>query len=161
MPARHDRGRPISTHKKTPRYKTGIQADGSGFVPRASTLPMLSERYGMGRSVMPVWHDVHRTRDATFLADETRADRRPGQVLWQRVQPDIDHATIATAARTLDVAGYVTVGEPFRRAAGRVCTCPSCVSTKSSVMIPRRKTQCKLSIPWGSERCRATTRRGS
>jgi hypothetical protein len=50
---------------------------------------MPGEWHGAADSVMPVWHDVHRTLDAAFLADETSADRRPGQFLGQGVQPDI------------------------------------------------------------------------
>ena len=73
---------------------------------------MPGEWHGTADSVMPVRHDVHRTRGAAFLADEAPADRRPGQILGQDVQPDIDHAPIALAARTLDVAGHVTVGDP-------------------------------------------------
>jgi hypothetical protein len=42
--------------------------------------------------------------------------------LGQGVEPDVDHAPIAP---TLDVAGHVTVGDPFRRTAGRVFACPS------------------------------------
>jgi len=75
------------------------------------------ERYDVFCHVMPVWHDVHRTCGAAFLADKAPTDCRPGQVLGQGVQPNIDHTTIALAARTLDVAGHVTVGDPFRRAA--------------------------------------------
>src|SRR3954466_9666082 len=54
--------------------------------------------------VMPVWHDLHRTFDAAFLADKAPADRRPGQVLRQGIQPDVDHAVSALTARALDVA---------------------------------------------------------
>jgi len=79
----------------------------------------------MTGSVMPVWHDVHRTFDATFLADKAAADRRPRQILGQGVQSDIDHAAIALAARTLDVAGHMTVREPVGRTAGRVFACMS------------------------------------
>jgi hypothetical protein len=78
---------------------------------------MLSERYGMSRSVMPIWHNVHRTYGAALLADEAPADCRPRQILGQGLQPDIDHASVALTARTLDVAGYVAVREAFRRAA--------------------------------------------
>ena len=74
---------------------------------------------------MPVRHDVHRTRCAALLTDEAPADRRPGQVLRQGVQSDINHTSIALAGRTLDVAGHVTLGEPFCRPAGRVFACPS------------------------------------
>jgi hypothetical protein len=58
---------------------------------------MLGEWHGVAGSVMPVWHDVHRTRDATFLADEAPADCRPGQILGQGIEPNIDHAPIANA----------------------------------------------------------------
>jgi hypothetical protein len=78
---------------------------------------MPGEWHGASDSVMPVWHDVHRTFDAAFLADEATADRRPGQGLGQGVEPDVDQAPIALRARTLDVAGHVTVRDPFRRAA--------------------------------------------
>ena len=44
---------------------------------------MPGEWHGVAGSVMPVWHDVHRTRGAAFLADEAARDRRPGQVLGQ------------------------------------------------------------------------------
>ena len=90
------------------------------FKIKISRFPMPGEWHGGGSPVMPVWHDVHRTCSATLLADETPTDRRPGQVLGQGVQPDIDHASIAFTARTLDVAGYVAVREPFRRTAGWV-----------------------------------------
>ena len=90
------------------------------FKIKVSRFPMLGEWHGGGSPVMPVWHDVHRSRDAALLTAETAADLRPGQVLRQDVQPDIDHASIAFTARTLDVAGYVTVREPFGRAAGWV-----------------------------------------
>jgi hypothetical protein len=45
--------------------------------------------------------------------------------LGQGIQPNIDHAPIALTARTLDVAGHVAVGDPFRRAARWVFACPS------------------------------------
>jgi hypothetical protein len=79
---------------------------------------MLGEWHGLTRSVMPVWHDVHRTGRSALLADEAPADDRPGLILGQGVQPDVDHAPIAVAARALDIAGHVTVGEPFRRPPG-------------------------------------------
>src|SRR3954469_4637939 len=63
---------------------------------------------------MPVRHDVHRSCGSAFLADETASNRRPGQVLSQGIQSDVDHASIALG-RTLDVAGHMTVGDPFRR----------------------------------------------
>jgi hypothetical protein len=72
---------------------------------------VLGEWHGPADSVMPVWHDVHRTGDAALLADETPTDHRPGLVLGQGVEPDVDHASIALSARTLEVAGYVAVGE--------------------------------------------------
>jgi len=59
---------------------------------------MLGEWHGSASSVMPVWHDVHRTGDAALLADEAPTDHRPGLVLGQGVEPDVDHAPIATAA---------------------------------------------------------------
>jgi len=98
---------------------------------------MPREWHGMADSVMPVWRDVHRTCGATFLADKAPADRRPRLVLGQGVQPDIDH-TIA-AAVTLDVAGYVAVREPFRRAswrvvAGHVARLPSRTGLMHSLM---------------------------
>ena len=68
---------------------------------------------------MPVRHDVHRTRCAALLTDEAPADRRPGQVLRQGVQSDINHTSIALGGRTLDVAGHVTVGAPASRGAKR------------------------------------------
>jgi hypothetical protein len=87
---------------------------------------------------MPVRHDVHSTCGATFLADEARADRRPGQVLRQGVQSDIVHASIARTARTLDVAGYGAVREPFCRAAGGICpSIETAVAATPLRMIPR------------------------
>jgi hypothetical protein len=86
---------------------------------------MLGEWHGVTYPVMPVWYDIHRTGNATLLADEAPADRGPRQVLGQGVQLDIDHASIALAARTLDVAGHVAVDDPFRRTARRVFACPS------------------------------------
>jgi hypothetical protein len=68
---------------------------------------------------MPVWHDVHRTGGATLLADQAAANLRPGQIRGQGVQPNIDHPLTALTARTLDVAGNVTVSDPFRRLAKR------------------------------------------
>jgi len=85
---------------------------------------MLGEWHGLTDSVMPVRQDVHRTRGAALPADEARADFRPGQVLRQGIQSDIDHASIALTARTLDAAGHVPVGEPFGRAARWVFACP-------------------------------------
>jgi hypothetical protein len=90
-----------------------------------SRFPVPSEWHGVAGSVMPVWYDVHRTCDATFLADEAAGDRRPRQVLGQRIQPDIDHAAVALTARALDVAGHMAVCDPFRRTARRVFACPS------------------------------------
>ena len=83
---------------------------------------MLGEWHSSASSVMPVWHDVHRTRRATFLAHEAAADL---QVLGQGIQSNVDHPTIAIAARTLDVAGHVTVREPFGGTAGCVFAYPS------------------------------------
>ena len=81
---------------------------------------MLGEWHGPADSVMPVRHDVHRTGDAALLADEAPTDDRPRLVLGQGVQADIDHAAITLRARTLDVAGHVTVCNPICRAARRV-----------------------------------------
>jgi hypothetical protein len=67
---------------------------------------------------MPVWQDVHRTGGAAFLADEAPGDCRSRQILGQGVQPNIDHPSIALG-RTLDIAGYVTASDPFRRSAKR------------------------------------------
>ena len=83
---------------------------------------MPREWHSVANPVMPVGHDVHRTRGAAFLADEAPGDCRPRQILGQGVQPDIDHASIALTARTLDVTGYVAVRDPFRRASWRVFT---------------------------------------
>ena len=83
---------------------------------------MLREWHGVAG---PVRHDVHRTYRAAFAADEAPIDRRTGQILGQGVEPDVDHASIALTPRTLDVAGYVTVGEPFCRTAGWVSVCSS------------------------------------
>ena len=80
---------------------------------------MLGERNGAGYPVMPVRHDVHRAGGATFLADEAPGDCRPGQILGQGVERDVDHASIAGAGRALDVAGHVTVGAPASRGAKR------------------------------------------
>jgi hypothetical protein len=64
---------------------------------------MRGEWHGVAGSVMPFWHDVHRTCGAAFLADKAPADRGPRHVLRQGVQPDINQTT--AAAVTLDVAG--------------------------------------------------------
>jgi hypothetical protein len=101
------------------------------FKTKISRFPMPGEWQGGGSPVMPVWHDVHRTCSATLLADEPPTDRRPGQILGQGVQPDIDHASIAFVARTFDAAGYVAVREPFRRTAGWVFVVRSCTSLRS------------------------------
>ena len=79
---------------------------------------------------MPVWHDVHRTRGATLLVDKAPADCRPRQILGQGIQSDIDHPSIALA-RALDVAGHVTVSDPFRRGAKREIVCRSRLSLGS------------------------------
>jgi len=81
---------------------------------------VLGEWHGPADSVMPVRHDVHRTGDAALLADEAPTDHRPGLVLGQGVEPDVDHAPIAVAARALDIAGHMAVGQPVCRAARRV-----------------------------------------
>ena len=100
-------------------------AVGGEFQSCVSRLPMPCKWHGAAGSVIPVWHDVHRTRGAAFVADETPTDRRLGQVQGQGSQPDVDHPSIAFAARALDVAGHVTVGDPFRRRAKRVNVCRS------------------------------------
>jgi len=89
-----------------------------------SRFPVLGEWHGPADSVVPVWHDVHRTGDAALLADEAPTDHRPRLVLGQGVE----HASIALTGRTLNVAGYMAVGEPFCRAAGWVLACPSRLS---------------------------------
>jgi hypothetical protein len=86
---------------------------------------MLRKGRAVARSVMPVAGDVHGTGRAAFPANEAAADFRPGQVLRQGVQSDIDHAAITFAAGTLDIAGYVPVRDPFRRTARRVFVRPS------------------------------------
>jgi hypothetical protein len=53
---------------------------------------------------MPVRHEVHRTFGAAFLADQAPTDLRPGQVLGQGIQPDIDHPPIALTAIADDSA---------------------------------------------------------
>src|SRR5712671_5553923 len=87
------------------------------FKSRVSRFPMPGEWHGAADSVMPVWHDLHRTCGAAFLADEAPTDRRPRQILGQGVQSDIDQPSITNTTRTLDVAGDVPVRQPFRRAA--------------------------------------------
>jgi hypothetical protein len=77
---------------------------------------MLGEWHGGANPVMPVRHDVHRSCGAAFLADETPADRRPGQILGEDIQPDVDHPSIALG-RALDVAGHVPFRDSFRGAA--------------------------------------------
>ena len=101
-------------------FRIGKWAVGCQFQIKVSRFPMLGEWHGGGSSVMPVRHDMHRTRGAAFLADEAPCDCRPRQVLGQGVQSDIDHASVARTARTLDVAGHMTVGDPFRRSVKRV-----------------------------------------
>ena len=91
----------------------GRQSISKSYVSR---FPVLGEWHGGAGPVMPVWHDIHRTGGSTLLAAEAPTDRRPGQVLRQGIQPNIDHASIANA-RALDVAGHVAVREPFGRAA--------------------------------------------
>jgi hypothetical protein len=108
----------------------------------------------MASSVMPVWHDVHRTRGATFFADKALADLRPGATLRQGIQPDVDQPI--AAAVTLDVAGYVAFREPFRRAswrvvAGHVARLPSRTGSMHALMKAMPNPIRKLSIPWGSE----------
>ena len=90
--------------------------------------------------VMPVRHDVHRSRSAAFLADKAAADRRPGQVLRQGIQSDVDHATITLSARALNVAGYVAVREPFGRGRreGICLSVENVVAAKPLRMIPRK-----------------------
>ena len=74
---------------------------------------MPGEWHGLTGSVMPVGHDIHRTGGAALLADEAPTDHRPGLVLGQGVEPDVDHAPIAVAARALDIAGHMAVGQPL------------------------------------------------
>ena len=79
---------------------------------------------------------------AACRADEAPSDHRPRLVLGQGIQPDIDHASIALAARALDVAGHVAVGDPFCGSAERV-NCRSIVSMVAAMpsrMIPRPAT---------------------
>jgi hypothetical protein len=131
-------------------------AVGCQFQSDVSRFPMPGEWHGAADSVMPVWHDVHRTRGAAFVADETPTDRRPGQVQGQGSQPDVDHPSIAFAARALDVAGHVTVGDPF----SPVCQAGKCLSIVSVAakplrMIPR-PTTLQIIIALGIERRRTT-----
>jgi hypothetical protein len=70
-------------------------------------LPTLGKRHACILPVMPVRHDVHRTCSATFGADKAPADLRPGAILRQGIQSDVDQAI--AAAVTLDVAGYVAI----------------------------------------------------
>ena len=65
------------------------------FKIKVSRFPMLGEWHGGGGPVMPVRHDVHRTRCAALLTDQAPADRRPGQVLRQGVQSDINHTSLS------------------------------------------------------------------
>ena len=104
-----------------------------------SRFPVLGEWHGAADSVMPVRNDVHRTSGTTLLAHDAAADRRPRQIPRQGVEPDVDHASIAFTARTLDVAGYETVRAPFRRGAKRVISrsIVSVVAARPSEMIPR------------------------
>ena len=64
-----------------------------------------------------------------------------------------DHASIAFAARTLDVAGYVAVREPFGRdrQAGIFLSLRCVFAVKPLRMIPRPTTSRISSIAWGSE----------
>ena len=72
-----------------------------------------------GGPVMPVRHDVHRTCSTAFFADETPSNRRPGQILRQSIEPNVDHASITGARRALNVASHMTYGDPFRWCAER------------------------------------------
>jgi hypothetical protein len=113
---------------------------------------MLGEWHGVAGSVMPVWHDVHRTCRAAFLADKLNADLRPGAILRQGFQPDVDQ-TIA-AAVTLDVAGYVAVRDPFGRAswrvvAGHVARLSLRAGSIHALMNAMPNPMRKLSLPWG------------
>jgi hypothetical protein len=74
--------------------------------------------------------------------------------LRQGIQSDIDHPSIAITARTLDVAGYVAVREPFRRASGWVVAGHvAWLSMRTGLMHALMKTKPtpvrKLSILWG------------
>jgi hypothetical protein len=40
---------------------------------------------------------IHRTGGSALLADEAAGDHRPGEILGQGVEPDVDHASIANA----------------------------------------------------------------
>ena len=76
------------------------------------------------------------------------------------------HRPSIAAAVTLDVAGYVAVREPFRRASGRVVAGHVArLSMRAGLMHALMKTKPgpvrKLSIPWGSERGEATGHCGS
>ena len=63
--------------------------------------------------------------DATYLGDKAPTDLRPRQILRQSIQPDVDHASMALAARTLDVAGYVPSASQSAGQPGGYFACPS------------------------------------
>ena len=72
--------------EKTTRslFRLGKRSVGGQFQDLISRFPMLRKWHGSGSPVMPVWHDIHRTRGAAFFADEAPRDRRPRQILGQR-----------------------------------------------------------------------------
>lgn len=84
---------------------------------------MLGEWHGSAVPVMPVRHDVHGSCRAALRAQEAAGDGRPRQIAGQCVEPDVNHAVTTPAARALDVAGHVTVGDPFRWSAKRPPVC--------------------------------------
>lgn len=62
--------------------------------------------------------------EAPRALDEREPIFDQGKVLRQSIRSNIGNASIALPARTLNAAGHMTVGNPFRRTAGRVSARP-------------------------------------
>ena len=81
---------------------------------------------GMGAAVLSCQFGTMCTEPAAPHSLQTRREPIVDQGRsWGRMSNRTStHAPIALATRTLDVAGHVTVGDPFRRAAWWVFVCP-------------------------------------
>jgi hypothetical protein len=78
-----------------------------------SVAPALAERHRVPNHVMPVRHDVHRSRRATLRTDETPAHTRPRAIRGKPVEPEV-YDVLAVAIEARDMTGC----DPFGRAPG-------------------------------------------
>jgi len=107
---------------------------------------------------MPVRHDVHRSCGSAFLADETASNRRPsfeaGYPVGRRPCVDRSWPNIG-CCRSHDRRRSIS---PEYQAGN--CLSIVRVAARPLRMISQPAPMRKLSIPWGSEQRRATSRRG-